>query len=102
MADEMEPAVLKPDEYEPVIIDLDGEQFELIDTAELEGKVYAALTPYSEDDEADDIEFIILEVIDDENGEECTLKTVDDDELYSKIGDKFLELFEQEFDEEEE
>lgn len=89
------------EEYEPVIIDLDGEEFELIDTIEVEGKNYAALTPYIEDDEADDeVEFIILEVIDDENEEQCTLKTVDDEELYSKIGDAFMEMFSETFGEE--
>lgn len=89
------------EEYEPVIIDLDGEEFELIDTIEVEGKNYAALTPYVEDDEADDeVEFIILEVIDDENEEQCTLKTVDDEELYSKIGDAFMEMFSETFGEE--
>ncbi len=89
------------EEYEPVIINLDGEEFELIDTIEVEGKSYAALTPYVEDDEADDeVEFIILEVIDDENEEQCTLKTIDDEELYSKIGDAFMEMFSENFGEE--
>ena len=54
------------DEYEPVVVDLDGEQFEVIETIEFEEKMYAALTPYTEEDELDgDVEFIILEVIDD-------------------------------------
>lgn len=92
---------LELEEYEPVIIDLDGEEFELIDTIEVDGRNFAALTPYVEDDEADeDIEFIILEVIDDENEEQCTLKTVDDEELYSKIGDAFMEMFSEKFGEE--
>lgn len=92
---------LELEEYEPVIIDLGGEEFELIDTIEADGRNFAALTPYVEDDEADeDIEFIILEVIDDENEEQCTLKTVDDEELYSKIGDAFMEMFSEKFGEE--
>lgn len=92
---------LELEEYEPVIIDLGGEEFELIDTIEVDGRNFAALTPYVEDDEADeDIEFIILEVIDDENEEQCTLKTVDDEELYSKIGDAFMEMFSEKFGEE--
>lgn len=91
------------EEYEPVIVDLDGEEFELIDTVELDGKTYAALTPYVEDDDVDgeEVEFIIIEVIDDENEEQCTLKTVDDEELYSKIGDAFMELFNDKFGDEE-
>lgn len=89
------------EEYEPVIVDLDGEEFELIDTIEVDGKNYAALTPYVEDDEVDEeVEFIILEVIDDENEEQCTLKTVDDEELYAKIGDAFMEMFGENFGEE--
>ena len=89
-------------EYEPVVVDLDGEQFEIIETIEFEDKMYAALTPYTEDDELedDDVEFIILEVIDDEEGEQCTLKTVDDEELYTKIGDEFMKIFTEEFDDE--
>ena len=89
------------EEYEPVIVDLDGEEFELIDTTEIDGKVYGAFTPYTEEDETDgEVEFIILEIIDDEDSEQCTLKTVDDDELYTKIGDEFMKLFTEEFDEE--
>ena len=92
------------EEYEPVIVDLDGEEFELIDMIELDGKSYAALTPYVEDDDIDgeEVEFIILEVIDNENNEEqCTLKTIDDEELYSKVGDAFMEMFSDKFGDEE-
>ena len=89
------------DEYEPVVVDLDGEQFEVIETIEFAEKMYAALTPYTEEDELDgDVEFIILEVIDDPDSEQCTLKTVDDEELYTKIGDEFMKVFTEEFDEE--
>lgn len=89
------------EEYEPVIVDLDGEEFELIDTAEIDGKIYGAFTPYTEEDEVDEeVEFIILEIIDDEDGEQCTLKTVDDEELYAKIGDEFVKIFTEEFGDE--
>lgn len=89
--------------YEAVVVDLDGEEFELIDTVEVDGKVYAALTPYTEEDELpedEEIEFIILELIDDPESDQCTLKTVDDEALYTKIGDAFTALFAEEFDEE--
>lgn len=91
------------EEYEPVVVDLDGEPFEIIDTVEVDGKNYAALTPYTEDDdlENDEVEFVILEIGDDD-GEQCVLKTVDDEELYTKIGDKFMELFSDEFVEDDE
>lgn len=100
MADEI---ILNEEEYEPVVVDLDGEQFEIIDTVEVDGRNYAALTPYTEEDEMEDeeIEFIILEICDDGEGDECTLKTVDDEELYTKIGDEFIKLFAEEFPEEE-
>ena len=48
----------------------------------------------------EEVEFIILEIIDDEDGEQCTLKTVDDEELYAKIGDEFVKIFTEEFGEE--
>lgn len=91
------------EDCEPVIIDLDGEQFEIIETTELDGKMYAALTPYTEEDEIEDeeVEFIILEVIDDPDSEECTLKTVDDEELYTRIGDEFMKIFSDTFEDEE-
>lgn len=89
------------EEYEPVVVDLDGEQFEVIETIEFEGKMYAALTPYTEEDELeDDVEFIILEVIDEPDSEQCTLKTIDDEEMYTKIGDEFMKVFTEEFDDE--
>lgn len=99
MSDELE---LLDEEYEPVVVDLDGEQFELMETTELDGKMYAALTPYTEDDELsdEDVEFIILEVIDDPESELCTLKTVDDEELYTRIGDEFMKIFSDTYDEE--
>ena len=99
MSDELE---LLDEEYEPVVVDLDGEQFELMETTELDGKMYAALTPYTEDDELpdEDVEFIILEVIDDPESELCTLKTVDDEELYTRIGDEFMKIFSDAYDEE--
>lgn len=91
--------------YEAIIVDLDGDEFELIDTVELDGKVYAALTPYTEEDDLpadEDVEFIILELIDNPDSDQCTLKTVDDEALYEKVGEAFLELFSEEFDESEE
>ncbi|MCM1335452.1 MAG: DUF1292 domain-containing protein [Bacteroides sp.] len=89
------------DGYEAVVVDLDGEEFELIDTVELDGKLYAALTPYTEEDDLpdEDVEFIILEMIDQADGDQCTLKTVDDEALYERVGEAFLSLFSEEFGE---
>lgn len=79
------------EEYEPQIVDLDGDPFEVIDGICYEGQNYVALVPFTEDDEleSEDVEFIILKV--DEEGDETVLSTVDDDALYDEIGEAFIE-----------
>ena len=90
-------------DIEDVLVELEGEKFEIIDILEYEGKNYAALTKYIEDDgeEDEEGEFIILEVLDDPDEKLCTLRTVDDEELYTRIGDMFIEMFEEIFSEDE-
>ena len=86
------------DEFEPDIIELDGEHFEKIDALTHEGVNYLALIPYNEnaeEEDDEDTEFIILREIE-ENGE-YFLATIDDDELADKIGDLFLAHFEELF-----
>ena len=87
------------EEFEPEIVELDGEQFEIIDAMEYEGVNYVALVPYSEDeiDEEDDTEFVVLREVE-ENGE-YFLATIDDDELSDKIGEMFLAHFDSLFNE---
>jgi len=89
------------DEADSEIIDLDGEPFISVGELEYEGETYVALTPYNEEeDEEDEVsedgdeeaEFVILREVE-ENGE-YFLATIDDDELYDKIGEMFLEVFE--------
>ena len=77
------------------LIELEGEKYEVIDTVDVDGRKYIAILPYEEDDElSEDAEFTILEIIDDPADEvNCTLKTVDDEELYTRIGDAFMEKF---------
>lgn len=79
------------EEYEPQIVELDGEPFEVIDAVCYEGQNYVALVPYSESDELDEeeVEFIILKEVE-ENGE-YMLATVDDEELYNEVGEAFIE-----------
>lgn len=79
------------EEYEPQIIELDGDQFEVIDAVCYDGQNYVALIPYTESDELEDdeLEFIILKEIE-ENGE-YTLSTVDDEELYNEVGEVFID-----------
>ncbi|MBQ9385204.1 MAG: DUF1292 domain-containing protein [Ruminiclostridium sp.] len=87
------------DDDSVTLIDLDGDKFEIIDTLNLEGKDYVALMPYSEEDVSDDdeiVDFTILEIIDDPDDEvNCTLRTIDDEDEYTRIGDEFIKRFEQ-------
>lgn len=79
------------EEYEPQIVELDGEPFEVIDAICYDGQNYVALVPYTESDELEDedAEFIILKEIE-ENGE-YMLSTVDDESLYDEVGEAFIE-----------
>lgn len=90
----------KFEEYEPQIVDLDGDPFEVIDGICYDGQNYVALVPFTEDDEleGEDVEFIILKV--DEQGDETILSTVDDDALYDEIGEAFIEHLNTLFDDE--
>lgn len=79
------------EEYEPQIVELDGEPFEVIDGICYDEQNYVALVPFTEDDEleGEDVEFIILKA--EEQGDELVLSTVDDDALYDEIGEAFIE-----------
>ena len=68
-------------------IELDGEKFEPMFDFEHENKTYLVLTPFLEDGDLneDDFEFVILQMV--ENGDDVELSTVDDDELYDKLGE---------------
>jgi uncharacterized protein YrzB (UPF0473 family) len=87
------------------LVDEEGEEvrFELVDVMDYEDARYYAMTPYIED-EADslegDAEIIILRS--DMDGEEEVLVTLDDDELYDRIGNLFLERINADLDDEEE
>jgi len=82
------------DELEPDIIELDGEQFEVVESLEHEGVNYFALIPYGKENEDEEYtEFIILREVE-ENGE-YFLATIDNDEFADKIGDLFLARFDE-------
>ena len=93
-------------EYTPDILTLEDEDgnesaFEVLDTMELDGKTYVALTPYFEDPEEmleGDAELVVL-VSEEVNGEEF-LASIDSDEEYERVGSIFLERL-AEYDEEE-
>ena len=89
------------EEFEPQIVELDGESFEVIDAICYDGQNYVALVPYSESDELEDesVEFIILKEV--EDGDDYMLATVDDEELYDEVGEAFLEHLDSLFGEDE-
>jgi uncharacterized protein YrzB (UPF0473 family) len=82
------------------LTDEDGKEsdFELIGRHESDGQSYVALVPIGEDgEEIDDDEeggFVILKVVEEENGEEGFVE-IEDDEEFDRIADIFEdELFE--------
>ncbi len=84
--------------------DEDGveQQFEMLDTMEINDNVYYALVPYYDDPTKEleaDTELVVLKAEEDENGEEM-LVTIDNDEEYEKIGNMFLERLNELYDEE--
>ncbi len=80
------------------------QQFELLDTMDVDGERYYALVPYSSDPAAqlaEDTELVVLKSEYDENNEE-TLVSIDNDEEYERIGNMFLERLNDIYDEDEE
>ncbi len=66
--------------------------FELIGTVELEGVTYYALVPYTEDENAEIDEYIVLRGEKDENGEDV-LVSIEDDEEFDRVADIFDDEF---------
>ncbi|MBP1548957.1 MAG: DUF1292 domain-containing protein [Oscillospiraceae bacterium] len=82
--------------------DEDGveQQFEMLDTLEVDGERYYALVPYYEDPTKEleaDAELVVLKAEYDENDEEI-LVTIDSDEEYEKIGNMFLDRLNELYD----
>lgn len=68
-------------------------EFELLDTVEVDGKVYCALIPFAEGDEEPE-EYIVLRVEkSEEDPEEEILVSIDDDEEFDRIADIFDDQF---------
>lgn len=93
---------MQPDLY--TLVDEEGQEqmFELLDSLEYEGETYYALTPYLDDAEAilaDDGEVVILKSTYEDNEE--VLVSVDDDDLFDKLGDLFMDRFAELFDDED-
>lgn len=82
--------------------DEDGveQQFEMLDTLEVDGERYYALVPYYEDPTKEleaDAELVVLKAEYDENDDEI-LVTIDSDEEYEKIGNMFLDRLNELYD----
>ena len=78
-----------------VISDEDGNdiELELLDALEYEGETYMAFIPAEVDDEQEEVDFFILRVEEDDEGEEL-LVTIDDEKKLEKIYTLFMEKME--------
>ncbi len=86
------------------LVDEDGveQQFELLDTMDVDDDRYYALVPYYADPSQElssDTELVVLKSEYDENDEE-TLVSIDNDEEYERIGNMFLERLNKLYDDE--
>lgn len=96
-----------PDLYE--LIDEEGnkENFELLDCMEFEGETYYALTPYFEEDQGQELlddsgEVVILKVEFNQETGEDELVSIDDEELFDRVGEAFMKRINEMFDIDEE
>lgn len=85
-----------------VLVDEDGneEEFEYLDTIELNDNEYVVLVPYEgeESEEAqDEDEVIILKIQHDENGEDSYI-TVDDEDELEEVFEEFKNRMEEDYD----
>ena len=86
------------------LTDEDGKEveFELIGVTELNNNTYYAMIPADAAEKAQDAddgfcEYVILRVEQDEDGE-YTLVTVDDDDEFDDVADRFDDMFSEEID----
>ena len=97
---------IEPEDLENDIIELIGEDgesvpFEYLTTIEYEGKKYIALIPADEaEDDDEEAEVVILEIQEDENGEDVYV-SLDDDELLEKVFQEFLRIVDEQEEGEE-
>jgi uncharacterized protein YrzB (UPF0473 family) len=82
------------------LTDEDGKEidFEVIGDAEIDGVVYYAMTPAGAQETNEGIiEYVLLKLIEDEEGEEVFV-TVDDEDEFDKVADFFDDMFDSEED----
>jgi uncharacterized protein YrzB (UPF0473 family) len=92
---------MNEDDNTIVLTDEDGNELECeyLDTVNYKDKDYAVLFPLDQDEEDGDV--IILELAENEDGEEEYL-TVEDEGLLDEVFDEYMRVLELEDDEEEE
>lgn len=82
------------------LVDEDGKEYEFaqIGQTEIDGVTYLALIPANaEDSDEDPFEYIILKGQTNEDGE-VDFVTIDDDEEFDRVADKFDDMFQSEED----
>ena len=82
------------------LTDEDGKEidFEVIGDAEIDGVVYYAMTPAgAQENNEGIIEYVLLKLVEDEDGEEVFV-TVDDEDEFDKVADFFDDMFDSEED----
>ncbi|MCD7728015.1 MAG: DUF1292 domain-containing protein [Ruminococcus sp.] len=95
-----------PSEYAPdlyTLIDEDGKEqtFEVLAETEYEGDVYYAMTPYyANPDEAVDDDGLLVILKSTYEDDEEILVSVDDDETFDKVGEIFMSILEDMYEEE--
>ena len=75
------------------IVDDDGQEFELevIEEMDYNGKSYSLFLPADMPEDDPDFGFILLRIVEDENGEEM-FESVDDDEELQDVYERFMVL----------
>ena len=91
------------EDYSANIVSLEDEdgneqEYEHIDTVEIDGETYVALVPVDENaDEDADGELIILKITEGDDGEE-TLYSIEDEAEYKKVVAEFEQRLSEEFE----
>jgi len=85
------------------LVDEDGakERFIFLMTVEHEGRQFAIMTPEETGEDDTEEAIVILEMLDIKNSDEMELVSVDDDKLAEAVFDEYMEMVDQEDEEED-
>ena len=94
-----------PEEDDDDIIELtddDGNtvRFSYLTTIDYEGELYVLVTDAEDDDESEEADVVILKIEKDEETQEDIYVTVDDEKIGDAVFQKFMEMLQDEEDEE--